>query len=774
MSRVEWQRFSGLASPGINAACQRETALPGYPDRPKPSRSQHPIDATWHEHFTRRFKDVRPWENALFRSSFRDHDRLSQLFSDCFGPHTNVRYAPYDEGTLHLQDDDPKRIIRADNLTAYFQYKFFSGAEGYSHAPIYETPNFLESESDAFDEEVRFEHLYKSVTSVPFAPEDASSSSLGDNRITFLIGQVGVGKTFMISQLVRRIAEERLDSAGLTLLPVYIDFEAFVSANRDIATVPSELIRRFTLHLHHAIGLSVSEFAPELANQTPPLEPLEAGLDAGGVNLKIRDAARLLAKNVSPPARLVVFVDNLDTLHYQRSRYLFFPAEYDKHREYVEDTIAALIMQFVDPVELGNAGLCVCIAARDNVSRDIRRMNHGAQPRAVNLSDHTVFQVGALDPKEIVQARLNLMEEAVKAYAASHPKIKDAATALAVLRVRMVDSVARTNVSDGLRRISALAHHGARSLVTFLAKLSLDPLTQRDVIERLFGHSPWLLERIYIANGRLRYSQAQDHFPNLFLVDGMISERVIRDVRHRHTYWLKYLLLECIACDEGYGVSVEDILEGFVDELAFEEDIVRLALGSLAMVNESRCVEIVGAARDECKDNVVRLTERGKLLVGRHPAHRGPYCFEWSYLQMVIDDYQLSLPDFIAPEIAVDASLRFAFQGGSEYSGAMTSDLRARLPATLKFVRVLEAAWREECRIRQGLEDSAWGPDFEYIYDNLAGAIERVAVQAGIEARRYTDLIDTLRRDDRYDVAAREYSTAFEAASRSARGGGAG
>ena len=361
-----------------------------------------------------------------------------------------------------------------------------------------------------------------------------------------------------------------------------------------------------------------------------------------------------------------------------------------------------------------------------------------------------------------------------------HLEGRDVSEQLGLLLIRMGGSVADTNIDDGLRRISALSHHGSRSLIDFLGKLTLNPLQQRAAVERLFGHSPWLLERLYIANGRERFAQTQGHFPNLFLVDGTVSERVIPDVLHKHTYWLKYLLLRAVGASQAgtsdlagevpavrrFGISVEDLLERFVDAYGFEERIVRLALGSLAMVNESRCIEIAGASREDCHDNVVKLTSRGRMLIGLHPTHRRPYCFEWSYLQMVIDDHLLSLPREWADQIAVDTSLGFALKDEDAYYSAMASDLRKKLPATLTFVRVLEAAWSEECRTRPLLDAvrDEIGPDFSVIYSSLGRTIRAVTAQARLDADRYIDLMTSLRGDPRFDDAMKKYSAAHQQA----------
>jgi hypothetical protein len=264
--------------------------------------------------------------------------------------------------------------------------------------------------------------------------------------------------------------------------------------------------------------------------------------------------------------------------------------------------------------------------------------------------------------------------------------------------------------------------------VEFLFRLNVDLANHREIVDRLFSHAPWVLERIYIANFYERYSQAQGHFPNIFLVDGEVSEVRVTEITHYSTYWLKYLLLKRIGLSENQGVSLQQLLDEFSRDYSFEEKIVRLSIGSLNMVNESRCVEIIGAAKDDCHENLVRLTSRGRRLIGSKDDQRFPYCFELSYLQLVIDDHLLSIPKQWTQSVCVDSSLRYATSVGDEYYKLVHRDLAVKFPAVIRFVRILEAAWQYECKLRPKLAAAlTLAPNFELIYDRLRDAISSVS-----------------------------------------------
>lgn len=715
----------------------------------------------WRRHFVRAFRDHRRWDNTLSGPSAHDTDRLGQLYADCFTHHNGPRYSSRDGDGFYFQREDPRRLVRKDNLTAFFHRQFLDGEVGYRGSPIFESPNSVDHPRE-LGEPVTFDHFRKCVSAIPFDPSDTTSGSLGENRLTFLVGEVGVGKTFTISRLIQDLATRGSDADGFGIVPVYVDIETFLGSRVDV-TLADEFMRRLFHHLLETTKAGVEQYAPTVFRELLPAD-ISREASSEQVAHAIRHFVKALARNASSPARVVLFIDNLDALHYKSSRYNFFPDEYAAHLKEIEDRIAVLVMQFIDPSQLGECGLCVCIAARTNVARDSRLVNHPAQPRRNELEDHLVFQLAEADPRDVVSSRLNMLEAALRHYSIDHSD--DYRDALGILRLRLGESIVANNAGDGLRRVTALCHHGARSLVDFLGRLRLNVARQGDVVDRLFSHSPWLLERVYIADAHERYTQEQDHFPNLFLIDGMAIERKKRVV-HKHTYWLKYILLKRIAQDGEAGSSVRDLVEECVDELAYEDGIVRLCLGSLAMVNESRCLELVGPAQDDCHDNLVRLTSRGKVLVGTHHEYQFPYCFELSYLQMVIDDHLLSLPKLLAERIAVQASLRAAFAEGDRYYGQMRENLARTLPATIVFARLLEASWAYECESRSSrLREAAYAPEFGAIYSRLSTAIRGIARQAGFEPKALLSLLSECRADAEFDAMCAAYGREHEDALR--------
>lgn len=678
-------------------------------------------------YFARPFKELRRWGNTI-TSSGSDDELLSELYLDCFSHHNDVR-DHNGEISLVKQEHDPRRLFRKNNISAVFRARFLealkptteNSAQPYQLPRIYKNPNQVDDEEE-LGAQSTFDHLYSCVVAKPF------DRHLEENRITFLIGEVGVGKTFVVSLLMHRLFAEKTDHSGFRIFPVYIDMEQYVASHGNNTTDSNEFVRRFLIFLGSKISQSFEKHCGDVSYKEF-IGSISKDATSEQASLQIQHGLKALALNANPKCRAVIVLDNIDVLHYQDSRWAFFQEEYTKHRHTIEEKIGRLIFSFLDDSLLGDCGLCCLIVARENVARDSRLINQPALTRRPELLDHVVFQVFPTPAEKVLESRFAIFQEALAlGYADGQLKGHTLADQLALFKVLSGISLSPTNYHDGLRRVADLCHHGIRSLVEFLFRLKVDLAKHKEIVDRLFDHAPWILERIYIANFYERYSQAQGHFPNIFLVDGDVSEARVTEVIHYPTYWLKYLLLKRIGLSTGQGVSLQQLLDEFSRDYLFEDKIVRLCVGSLNMVNESRCIEIIGAAKDDCHENLVRLTSRGRRLIGSNDNQMFPYCFELSYLQLVIDDHLLSIPKQWAPSVCVDSSLRYATSTGDKYSKLVRRELTVKFPAVIRFIRVLEAAWQYECKLRPKLAaSSTLAPNFDVIYDRLREAIFSVS-----------------------------------------------
>ncbi len=160
----------------------------------------------------------------------------------------------------------------------------------------------------------------------------------------------------------------------------------------------------------------------------------------------------------------------------------------------------------------------------------------------------------------------------------------------------------------------------------------------------------------------------------------------------------------------------------------YEEDLVRLVVGSLSTPNNFKCIDVNYNGR-QIDERILVVSARGSLLVGEEAAadamRRMPFGLSLDYLQLVIDDPWLRYPAPWAPKIAIpDVDIGYTLKPAADYGAQSLVYLNQKLPATLTFLRVLEASWISE--VHQHPEVRRLAPKFEEAAEHILTSIRRV------------------------------------------------
>jgi hypothetical protein len=245
-----------------------------------------------------------------------------------------------------------------------------------------------------------------------------------------------------------------------------------------------------------------------------------------------------------------------------------------------------------------------------------------------------------------------------------------------------------------------------------------------------------------MLNNRLRYAQESTRFPNLFLVRGdaetpdpsEVPEQLTRS--HRHTYWLRYLLCSYIGQKKvnGEEVSPRELFDIFSPDEngseCFERHLVELALGSLSQVDISAMIEprfSPGSTGHGISIRDVELTDRGKFLMESFSLH-------FSYLQLVIEDHSLELPDVVFNEFKYnDFDYDYlAAKESSEYGARTVEMVIYKSKLVFLFLQILESSLHFDMQ-RRGRTLSALQakkfsfPGFDSVRRHIVGILSGVA-----------------------------------------------
>lgn len=664
--------------------------------------------------------DVSEYEEVIEPSASarnRDAEYFRHLWSDAMGPHTIEKLAGDPDAIHYDGTTSSTRVVQKDNLDAYFLRKLVVTPR------LTATAN--EDETDKSDAAVTFDAFLKEISESPRGSKNAKDQSESENRVRYLVGDAGIGKTLTVLKVIDRLRERPEDEYGYRIHPIYLDLHG----DRTWTENPPAKALQLTIEkIGASMYAALSEDARERLTFIPSSYTSASELDDAIQRL----AAELARASITP----FVIVDNGDRFFFENAKYRFFP-EFARKRDWqLDDTFVALVDRFVSESSLGKIGASVLFVCRRYVYGHCLRVSDGADPAGPIRRDHKVYQLLPIEHDEVLESRTKLLAAAILAVDGKYRNAKMFADRLQHIEQRLGRLKAERfhGQRSVLRTVWDLVHQGHRSWLQFLATLPIDVGPGAEVAERIFD-SPYLLLRLYMTNMRKRYTQKQGHFPNLFLNDARVLPRsAFEDVHreHVHTYWLKYLVLRWVKrqkVGKSKGrISSESIFDLFSKEFGYEEHLVRLAIGSLADPNTASCLRIVQPDKITRYVELLEVSRRGEILV--EPSQQdNPLCFSFDYLQLITDDYLLALPRVVADEIYVDADLGHSLKSGSAYSRGSRTTLRKKIPAVLTFFRVLQISFDKEMAFRSitsKVRTLGIGPDFPLLQENLLDAIARL------------------------------------------------
>lgn len=648
----------------------------------------------------------------------RDAEYFKHLWSDSMGPHTIERLAGAPD-QLHFDGlASSTRVVQKDNLDAYFLRHVMIEPR------VTSTAN--EDEVDKIDAKVpSFEAFVKEISESPQGMRAKSHSFDSENKVRYLLGDAGIGKTLTVLKAIDATRLRQTDEFGYKTHPIYIDL------HQDRTWIEHEPAQAVHLTIER-IGSAFYAALPEDAQKGVEFSPgsYKSSIELDAAVRKV--ALELSSVKIAP---LIIF-DNGDRFFFENARYRFFPEFARKRDWHLDDTFVALVDRFVSEASLGKIGASVLFVCRRYVYSHCLRVSDGADPSGPIRRDHKVYQLLIAEHDEILESRTRLIREAIKALDGKYRNSKMFADRLAHIETRL--ATLKTEHFHGnrsvLRTVWEMVHQGHRSWLLFLGSLPIDVGPGAEIADRIFG-SPYLLLRLYITNMRKRYSQIQGHFPNIFLNDALVLSREIFAEAHKphvHTYWLKYLILKwALRQKAGRGrakVNSESLAKYFVGDLGYEEHLVRLAIGSLADPNSSNCLRIIQPDRLVRHIELLQASTRAEILV--EPGQRdNPLCFSFDYLQLITDDYLMALPKCVANQIYVDADLGHSLKTGKAYANGARQTLQKKIPAVLCFYRVLQLSFQYECKFRgilPKLQADGLVPDFNSIEERLLDSIARL------------------------------------------------
>jgi hypothetical protein len=657
--------------------------------------------------------------------------RFRVLFKDIFGHHIQLDSTKRIGAEVDVLEGDSKRLIEQDEVSALFREKFVNGflvAETANECLDDLRQNLLDpwqDISEVCDPSVAF----------PYRPH----KGFGNNRLSLIIGNAGQGKSLLLTKVLSdRAISDDADAKGRMLI-AYVNMEsAWVKDGEGIFKDIDDSF--WKLLFDRLIGqLPRNEATVKLRDFLLCL----AGDSILSWEYKLRDACRTLPEH---GYYATIVIDNVDRYHFSEVRHSFFEEYKQEQSESIQRNIARVISKFNDLDALGRISASVVIVCRRPVYDHLMLAADGSDPNDNRLKGYSAYQILEPGSSQIVSPRLNtlkyIIDREIKLGRLPTSDIDAVKAALSILKSVTVERTEGEVSHDGLTAdvfdlLLDLSHQGPRGVIQFFSEFEFDVRKNAEAIDRVFRSQPRNLLRLYISNCKKRYSQANQHFPNLFLIDCVDcpdSKYPSAYLPHRQTYWLKWIVLRLIDGTEGGVMSFEDLYAQLSDIAGYEDHLIRLVIGSLATPNKAGCIS-VRYRNHTIGSRELSLTKRGAALVREQHTKvlmGVPFCFSFDYLQLVSDDPQMTYPAhwseaIVPPGISLDYTLRER----DEYHRRALEYLRNKMPATLVFVQLLESSWCREAKFLRDLDQNVLHrvtPNFQQIRETLLGAYKAILV----------------------------------------------
>jgi hypothetical protein len=626
------------------------------------------------EYFTR-IEDATGFDKNKYNKkveAFITDEKAKNLFEDCFSHHVDFDNPLINKLILNKEeednDDDKTRYIERDVLSAYF----------INH--IYKAPQISKFTTN---EEVEYENFVNNIAESAYSENILNNFSLGSNRLRFLVGEVGEGKSALTKKVLSTIEQNKSNYCKeYKICNIYINFEDLYNYGEK----PILLQNDFPRKLYSIIKENVKHYVDiEVISNSmnPEEEPL----------LAIKMMLEYLKSN---SIRLILYIDNIDFYHYYYSKYSYYEQYDEKQNESIDNNILWLYAFFTKKGLLGDQGLNILLSVRNYVYEDIIMKTNGTD---TEINTTKAYKIKLVDESEVLYSRIQLLEQAVELINTSRTKnLKIEEFLQEIKTIIFFESMDGIDISDNspVKIIYKIGQHGYRTLVHFFSSLNVAYL-DFELIDRFLKKQVSSLVLLYYTNMYKKYTQQKEHFPNLFLNDCIVSYKSeFQDAHkeHKHTYWLKYFILKIIV--EKPNIKVQKIIDIFCKKGNYDKHLVLHIIGSLETANEFRCIECdTDTASNNIMHRKLKATKRGMYLF--ESTNKVEQCFNISYLQIIVEDRWLSIPNLIINDF-YDKELDYSYlyTTGKHYIDKSIEHTTKKAKSSLIFLKLLNDSYIAE------------------------------------------------------------------------------
>lgn len=548
------------------------------------------------------------------------------------------------------------------------------------------------------------------------------------NSITFLIGDVGTGKSTLASNLVIKNGLDWITNRKVIPLRIDMDF----NFNHELPPKGTEK-RHLLFYIYDHIVSFLRKYDKidegKLRSIMIDTKFDRFNDDTGKCEHGVKELIRQLYEACE--LSLLLIIDNFDFLYHIYDRALFVheatiramkpPNDHQNkiksEREIAHGMIEYLIKAFsYDPEALANLGINILLVLRQD-----SLMHYKALVHEQGIRDPLVdtFRIDPPDLQDVTNRHLDLMRATIERWPEGGLRAiyHDAVDKIANMAIKTLRGQQTQKITAAQRLhedLLSLSRQGMRQIMEHYGRyiwlpVSIDNRENKIEVTMRFQkqYFPGLIS--FMQNGNRLFSQFDSEFPNIYLIRGDWRGRQQNEpwetlcIPHRHTYWLKRIILEYITQQQlsGKNVIPDDIYDIFCNSNdraeTYEDSIVRLCLGSLAQVEKSHVIDFEFSADHNLFEvSKIYLSERGWRLMGYvskgSKAAEDIFIDTFAYLQIIMDDYILPIPKCLFDIFRYEKELDYGYLAApyNIYGNKVEEMVRKKITQVFFFLDILE------------------------------------------------------------------------------------
>ncbi|NTU59035.1 MAG: hypothetical protein HGB00_09005 [Chlorobiaceae bacterium] len=533
------------------------------------------------------------------------------------------------------------------------------------------------------------------------------------NRISFLLGPVGSGKTAFINSLITKYGRDWVNMQNIWFVRMDVDIEGnnrLCSVDELVDGLISKIVRviaknRYLYNVEHDSKLFEC------------YKNLQAEEQSGELKM-MRLQEFVTAFRQYTNRQLFLVIDNLDYLYHINDR-VIFDCDNNKEESKALHSVCDLVSAFFHS-HLNKLGANVLFVLRTDSYAILKESQKLFSTVPAFTSNMNVYTINPPRWTQVIRQRGHLLLFLISKIKKDGKKIVLSKISRPILEDL---NYAPSEQKPLIEHLQHITNFGLRDIMEFFSQYSwlegqLYKGEQKVTgIERFIHQYPVGL-LAFMLKGHRRYNQFKSEFPNIYLVN-VKDEFGEKAYQHPHTYWLKRLILHYIRQKmiDGEVVTTTKIVNTFAAQdknlaltagltSVYDEALVRKCLGSLAQAKVSNMISVkrkVSVDLDNLDIEDVELTTRGV------------YCLEnifdrFFYLQLIVEDYMLPLPRLLRKYYDYpNVDYGYIMEPVSEYCPKAKQMIKKKALQVLLLLEVLEISF--ECEMLK----------YETVFKSLSG-----------------------------------------------------